>query len=62
MRCMRKILLAKQEDRIPDTEVLERAKAESVFSLLTKGQLRWVGHVHRMVDTRIPHSKAAAVL
>ena len=53
MRCMRRILLAKLEDRIPDTEVLERTKAEIVFSLLKKDQLRWAGHVHHMSDTRI---------
>ena len=44
----------KQEDRIPDTEVLEMSHCESVFSLLKKSQLRWAGHVHRMADTRIP--------
>ena len=54
MRCLRSILHIKQEDRIPDTEVLERANAESVFTLLKRAQLRWAGHVHRMEDTRIP--------
>ena len=54
MRCLRSILHVKQEDRIPDTEVLERAKSESVFALLKRSQLRWAGHVHRMDDTRIP--------
>ena len=54
MRCLRSILHVKQEDRIPDTEVLERAKSESVFALLMRSQLRWAGHVHRMADTRIP--------
>ena len=54
MRCLRRILQIKQEDRIPDTEVLERANAESVFTLLKRAQLRWAGHVLRMEDTRIP--------
>ena len=44
----------RQEDRVPDTEVLERANAESVFSLLKRAQLRWAGHVYRMEDSRIP--------
>ena len=54
MRCLRRILHVKQEDKIPDTEVLEMSHCESVFSLLKKSQLRWAGHVHRMADTRIP--------
>ena len=54
LRCLRKILRIKQEDRIPDTEVLERAEAESIYALLKRSQLRWAGHVHRMDDDRIP--------
>ena len=54
MRCLRKILRIKQEDRVPDTEVQERAAAESVFAILKRSQLRWAGHVCRMDDTRIP--------
>ena len=54
MRCLRSILRIKWEDKVPDTEVLERAKAESVFSLLKRSQLRWAGHVFRMEDSRIP--------
>ena len=54
MRCLRSILRIKQEDKIPDTEVLELAKAESVFFLLKRAQLRWAGHVFRMEDSRIP--------
>merc|ERR1711963_318859 len=54
MRCLRSILHIKWEDKIPDTEVLEKAKAESVFSLLKRCQLRWAGHVFRMEDSRLP--------
>ena len=54
MRCLRSIMRIRQEDRVPDTEVLERANAESVFSLLKRAQLRWAGHVYRMEDSRIP--------
>ena len=54
MRCLRSILRIKWEDKVPDTEVLEKAKAESVFSLLKRAQLRWAGHVFRMEDSRIP--------
>lgn len=54
MRCLRSIMRIRQEDRVPDTEVLEKANAESVFSLLKRAQLRWAGHVYRMEDSRIP--------
>ena len=54
LRCLRKILRIKQEDKIPDTEVLERAEAESIYALLKRSQLRWAGHVYRMDDDRIP--------
>ena len=43
-----------QRDRIPDTEVLERAESESIYALLKRSQLRLAGHVHRMDDDRIP--------
>ena len=44
----------KWKAKIPDTEVLQRANAESLFSKLKKIQLRWAGHVVRMPDFRIP--------
>ena len=54
LKCLRKILRIKQEDKIPDTEVLERAESESIHALLKRSQLRWAGHVRRMPDCRIP--------
>ena len=54
LRCLRRILGIKWQDKIPDTEVLQRANAESLFSKLKKTQLRWAGHVVRMPDFRIP--------
>ena len=54
MKCLRKILNVSYEERIPDTEILERAQSESIFAKLKKSQLRWAGHVSRMDDSRIP--------
>ena len=54
MKCLRKILNIRYEERVPDTEVLERAQSESIFAKLKKAQLRWAGHVTRMDDSRIP--------
>ena len=52
--CLRRILGIKWQDRIPDTEVLEKAGLPSIFTLLMQTQLRWAGHVARMEDNRLP--------
>jgi len=54
MTCLRKIMNIKWQDKIPDTDVLERAKLPSIFTLLQKSQVRWAGHVSRMSDERLP--------
>ena len=52
--CLRKRLKIKWQDRIPDTEVLKRARLQSVHTLLKLAQLRWAGHVTRMPEERLP--------
>ena len=52
--CLRKLLKIKCQDRIPDTEVLNRTGMQSVHTLLKLAQLRWTGHVSRMPDERLP--------
>ena len=42
------------QDKIPDTEVLNKVKMHSVHTLLKLLQLRWTGHVTRMPDERLP--------
>ena len=54
MRCLRKILGIKWQDKIPDTEVLEKARIPSLFAILRSRRLRWLGHVSRMDNSRIP--------
>ena len=54
MRCLRNILHIKWQDKVPDTEVLQRAQMESVHGMLKRSQLRWAGHVRRMPDERLP--------
>ena len=39
---------------VPNTEVLSRVGLPSMFTLLRQRRLRWLGHVHRMPDGRIP--------
>ena len=54
LRCLRKIMSISWEDRVPYTEVLHRANMPGVEALIIKAQLRCVGHVVRMDDTRLP--------
>ena len=52
--CLTKFLKIKWQDRIPDTEVLKRAGMQSEHTLLKLAQLRWTGHVTRMLDEHLP--------
>ena len=54
MRCLRQILHVRWQDRIPDTDILQRAQTKSISSMLMEAQLRWSGHVARMPDHRLP--------
>ena len=52
--CLQKILGLTWKDRVPHTEILERTNCISIEAMLAKRQLRWVGHVIRMPDERLP--------
>ena len=54
MRCLRRILGIKWQDKITNTEVLYRTEQTSLYPILRRRRLRWLGHVKRMDDTRIP--------
>ena len=54
LRCLRRILGISWQDHIPNTEVLARAGSLSMYALLTKRRLCWLGHVTRMHDGRLP--------
>ena len=54
LRCLRRILGIKWQDKVPNTEVLMRANTQSMFSILSERRLRWLGHVKRMSPGRIP--------
>ncbi|XP_076054373.1 uncharacterized protein LOC143033060 [Oratosquilla oratoria] len=53
IRCLRTLLRVKWQDRVSDTEVLQRAKMESIHAILMRSQLRWAGHVHRIENGRL---------
>ena len=54
LNSLRKILGIRWQDKIPDTEVLQRADMPSIHTTLRKNQLRWTGHVVLMNDSRLP--------
>ncbi|KAK4328590.1 hypothetical protein Pmani_001066 [Petrolisthes manimaculis] len=54
VRNLRRILGIRWQDKITNTVVLKRAKIPSLHMLLSQRRLRWLGHVHRMQDGRIP--------
>jgi hypothetical protein len=53
-RCLRSILGISWKDRVTNAEVLTRTGLSSMYSMLRLRRLRWLGHVHRMQDGRIP--------
>ena len=51
-RCLRILLRIRWQDKVPDTEVPQRAESESIHAILLRSQLRWAGHVRRMVSQK----------
>ena len=54
LRSIRRILGIPWQDRVSNTEILSRGNLPSMFTLLRQRRLRWLGHVYRMEDGRIP--------
>jgi len=55
LRCLR-IFKIRWQDKIPNTEVLERAELPSVITTMRKAQTRWAGHVLRTSDSSGPQA------
>ena len=51
---LRRNLNINWESLTPDTSVLERADISSIENIIIRNQLRWVGHLVRMKDERLP--------
>ena len=54
IRCLQRILGLTWRDRIPHTEILKKANSVSLECSLAQRQLRWLGHVIRMPEDRLP--------
>ena len=53
MRHLRQILNVKWWDFISNADILTRANLPSMYELLIQRNLRWVGHIYRMNDSRL---------
>ena len=54
LRCLRRILGITWQDKVTIVAVLEQAGSLSMHLMLSQRRLRWLGHVRRMEDGRIP--------
>ena len=54
LRNLRRILVITWQDYVTNKDVLEQAGMPSMYALLTKRRLRWLEHVRRMENGRIP--------
>ncbi len=57
LRCFRRILGITWQDKVSNNDVLSKAGLPSIFTLLRQRRLRWLGHVRRMEDGRIPKDR-----
>ena len=53
-RALRRILNIKWEDRITNNCVLDQASTTSIEAQVIEAHLRWIGHIIRMPDHRLP--------
>jgi len=53
MCCLRKIGSVIWQNKIPNTEVLERCQIHGIEAMIHRIQLRWAGHMLRMPDSRL---------
>ena len=54
LRSIRRILVISWQDKISNADVPSRAGLPTMYTLLRQRRLRWLGHVRRMEDGRIP--------
>ena len=48
IKCLRRILHIRWQDKVSNTDVLDRANMNSMFAIICERRLRWLGHVRRM--------------
>ena len=54
MQCLRRIYRISKREHVSYAQILARADLETVHDMLRYGRLRWLGHLARQEDTRVP--------
>ena len=54
MRCLRKIMGISRQDKVSNNKVLQLSEISSIHDLTRRNRLRWLGHLSRMSDDRMP--------
>ena len=54
LRCLWTLLNTRWQDKISNTEVLQKANMPIIITFMRKAQIRWAGYVTHMPDVRIP--------
>ena len=54
MKCLRQIMGITLRDRVPNEDILKSCRVQSISVLLRKSRMRWLGHIGRMKDVRLP--------
>ena len=54
IRCLQRILGLTWADRVPHATILQLTNCISIEALIIQQQLRWIGHVIRMPEKRLP--------
>jgi len=62
MRCLRTILSISTWDNKRNTSIRKTAKQQRVSSLLSQRRLRFVGHIARMDESRLPRQLLVSAL
>ena len=53
-RCLRSILGVSWRDHVPNSTILHLTGSYDLTTIIRQRRLRWLGHVHRMEDGRLP--------
>jgi len=53
-RCLRSILGVSWRDHVPNSTILHLIGSYDLTTIIRQRRLRWLGHVQRMVDGRLP--------
>ncbi|KAL1460257.1 hypothetical protein WDU94_012182 [Cyamophila willieti] len=60
MRCLRSILKVSWKDYVPSEKILEKSGMLSMGEIMRTRRLRWLGHISRMEESRLPYKIAFA--